>query len=249
MVLIAGAALAALAVIPHGAGGGARSALVQRSGYVQAVRPRSKAVAMRNLATHAAHGKGSAPDALQAAAHAAVRDIEQKYAQAKMHMLEETRVEAPTTDGLFLSAFKQMLEQERSGAKPAVAAGEPVAMGLPEPDKNPDKIMLKMYMESECPACRKFSTTIVKEVLAAEGLGDVIDFEYVAWGWGAIKTPPTERQLELDPHAGYDVLNHTAQLLPVLQQLKDPRVQAGLAAQPDILYQVGVCAHEGARTC
>jgi len=120
-----------------------------------------------------------------------------------MHMLEETRVEAPTTDGLFLSAFKQMLEQERSGAKPAVAAGEPVAMGLPEPDKNPDKIMLKMYMESECPACRKFSTTIVKEVLAAEGLGDVIDFEYVAWGWGAIKTPPTERQLELDPHAGW----------------------------------------------
>ena len=78
---------------------------------------------------------------------------------------------------------------------------------------------------------------------------DVDDFEYVAWGWGAIKTPPTERQLELDPHAGYDVLNHTAQLLQVLQQLKDPHVQAGLAAQPDILYQVGVCAREGARTC
>lgn len=81
-----------------------------------------------------------------------------------------------------------------------------------------DKVVLTMYMESECPACRRFSTTIIKEILAAPGVGDIVDFRAVPWGWGRVIEAPTPQQAKGDPHA-FNVLNRTAELLPVLARL------------------------------
>ena len=71
-----------------------------------------------------------------------------------------------------------------------------------------------MMPTSECPACRKFSTTYVKDMLEAEGVGEIVDFQFVAWGWGVIEALPTQQQLELNPKAtaGDNILNHTSQV-------------------------------------
>ena len=121
----------------------------------------------------------------------------------------------------------------QSAGKVATQAKSKLAAGK-EPD---NKVVLKMYMESECPACRKFSTTYVKEILNAQGVGDVVDFKIVPWGWGVIQESPTEKQLELNPKTDYsdNVLNHTAQLLPVLRSMENPT-----AAVPSLLFQ---CQH------
>jgi len=81
-----------------------------------------------------------------------------------------------------------------------------------------DKVVLTMFMESECPACRRFSTTIVKQILDAPGVGNIVDFRAVPWGWGTVVEAPTERQLKTDPHA-FNILNRTRQLLPILTRL------------------------------
>ena len=77
-----------------------------------------------------------------------------------------------------------------------------------------------MMPKSECPACRKFSTTYVKDMLEAEGVGDIVDFQYVAWGWGVIEALPTQQQLELNPKAtaGDNILNHTSQVALLVQK-------------------------------
>ena len=81
-----------------------------------------------------------------------------------------------------------------------------------------DKVALTMYMESECPACRRFSTTIVKQILEAPGVGEIVDFRAVPWGWGKVVEAPTAQQLKANPEA-FNVLNRSAQLLPILSRL------------------------------
>ncbi len=51
-------------------------------------------------------------------------------------------------------------------------------------------------------------------MLEAEGVGDIVDFQFVAWGWGVIEALPTQQQLELNPRAtaGDNILNHTSQV-------------------------------------
>jgi len=89
------------------------------------------------------------------------------------------------------------------------------AKELTTPD---DKVVLTMYMESECPACRRFSTTIIKEILAAPGVGEIVDFRAVPWGWGRVIEAPTPQQARNNPEA-FNILNRTAQLLPILERL------------------------------
>lgn len=43
----------------------------------------------------------------------------------------------------------------------------------------------------------------MKEILNAQGVGDIVDFKVVPWGWGVIEAAPTEKQLELNPKADY----------------------------------------------
>ena len=121
----------------------------------------------------------------------------------------------------------------------AAAPAEPAAKGA---DQKPEKILLKMYMESECPACRKFSTTYLKEILNAQGMGDIVDFKIVPWGWGVIESAPTEKQLELNPKADYsdNVLNETSKLMPILTAIQNRNARV-----PSLMFQ---CQH-GFREC
>ena len=95
-------------------------------------------------------------------------------------------------------------------------------LGMVTPD---DKITVNMFMESECPACRKFSTHVVKEILDAPGVGDIVDFRPVPWGWGMIIEAPTAKQLKADPHA-INMLNRYLALPPAAHA--PPRTRAPL---------------------
>jgi len=124
---------------------------------------------------------------------------------------------------------------------------EKVEMPMKELTTPDDKVVLTMYMESECPACRRFSTTIVKEILAAPGVGEIVDFRAVAWGWGQVVEAPTQKQLQVDPHA-YNILNRTAQLMPILARL------GALGAEtPPIHFEcqhgAGECAGNAVESC
>ena len=217
----------------------------EAKGLVQKVRADSKAQALKNVATHAlAAMPAGAPAKVAASGKVAAgkssADIKAAaQAMAKTHMLEEASGQEENERPTFLTAYKDMLEQKNGDATPAE---KDQALVVGSPDKNPDKVLVKMYMESKCPACRKFSTTYVKEMLEAKGVGDVVDFEYVAWGWGQIESAPTEKQLELNPKADYsnNLLNHTSQLMPILNQykaLKDPKVGMKI---PNLVYN---CQH------
>ena len=74
------------------------------------------------------------------------------------------------------------------------------------------KVTVVMYMESECPSCRRFSTTYLRQVLQAPGVGDIIDLKIVPWG-NAKVTDFTD--------AG-KVFNTTQQLTSILEQLQTP---------------------------
>jgi hypothetical protein len=41
-------------------------------------------------------------------------------------------------------------------------------------------------MESQCPMCKKLSTTYIKQMLATQEMRDIVDFRFVPWGNGAI---------------------------------------------------------------
>jgi hypothetical protein len=73
--------------------------------------------------------------------------------------------------------------------------------------------------------------------LDAKGVGDVVDFEFVAWGWGVVEEAPTEKQLEINPKADYkdNVLNHTSQLEPIMKLMLNPKAKV-----PALMYQ---CQH------
>lgn len=86
-----------------------------------------------------------------------------------------------------------------------------------------------------------------QEILAAPGVGDIVDFRAIPWGWGTVIEAPTEKQKQLDPHA-YNVLNRTAQLMPILA-----RLGAIGAKTPPIHFECqhgeGECAGNAMESC
>lgn len=83
--------------------------------------------------------------------------------------------------------------------------GKPEKSSLFQESK--DKIQVRLYMESQCPMCKKFSTTYIKQMLATKEMRDIVDFRFVPWGNGAIMDGRTKA-----------VLNTSALLKPVLEQ-------------------------------
>ena len=85
------------------------------------------------------------------------------------------------------------------------------------------KVTVTMYMESECPACRRFSTTYLKQMLDA--VGDVVDLKIVPWGNGKVTDA---KQADI-------VFNSTALLGPLLKGMRNPG-----STQPQLRFQ---CQH------
>lgn len=46
----------------------------------------------------------------------------------------------------------------------------------------PSKVQVRLYMESECPACKMLVTQVVSTVLNAPGMTSIMDFKLVPWG-------------------------------------------------------------------
>jgi hypothetical protein len=97
------------------------------------------------------------------------------------------------------------------------------------PDVNTDKVLVKLYMESQCPACRRFSTTYLKDIVEAPGMSDILDLEFVPFGNGRVIDPSA------DPNSAGFVVNHTSLLLPLLQEMAEPW-------HPKPAFQI-VCQH------
>jgi hypothetical protein len=89
-----------------------------------------------------------------------------------------------------------------------------------------EKVQLSMFMESRCPGCRHWSTTVLKEVLESPGMADIVDFHAVAWGWGTVLEAPTAAQMARNDTSGNKV-NTTGSLLSLLQSLGSPDAKAG----------------------
>ena len=78
--------------------------------------------------------------------------------------------------------------------------------------KGSSKVTVTIYMESECPSCRRFSTTYLKQVLQAPGVGEIIDLKIVPWGNAKVT----------DFEDASTTFNTTQQLTSILEQLKTP---------------------------
>jgi len=116
---------------------------------------------------------------------------------------------------------------------------EKIRSGPPQPTTTPNnKVVITMYMESECPACRKFSTTLVKEILDAPGVGDIVDFRPIPWGWGSVLEAPTPQDLK--QNITFNTLNRTTQLLPILARLGSQDTAGTYAAPPPLQFR---CQH------
>jgi len=125
---------------------------------------------------HSAEAKGSV-QAVQARNQAiAMHDIVAYSASSKV---ATGKMVAHVQAAAKHAAATHMLEA--SGPEDSALKQEAERLVVGSKYKNPDKILIKMFMESKCPACRQFSTTYVKQILETPGLRDVVDFEYVAW--------------------------------------------------------------------
>ena len=126
------------------------------------------------------------------------------------------------------SALADALQAEVDATAKAYAV-TPMLMST-GPDENKDKVLVKLYMESQCPACRRFSTTYLKDIVEAPGMSDIMDLEYVPFGYGKVLRPLRAGEGDLD-----NWLNHTSELLPLLQQMTEPW-------KPKPVFKV-VCQH------
>lgn len=77
-------------------------------------------------------------------------------------------------------------------------------------DVHPGKVHVTIYMESRCPACRKYTTTYLKQVI--EEVGNIVQLRVVPFG-NADATSATDEAVKY---------NTTALLKPLLKQLESP---------------------------
>ena len=147
-------------------------------------------------------GAPAVPGELLAAAGAHAAAVKRKGSMARYHLQD---VSAAGRAALLHSARTQLAEEV-----PVPPPGE-------RPETN-EKVHVSMYMESRCPGCRHWSTTVLKEVFEAPGMADIVDFHAVAWGWGQVVEAPTAAQMARNETAGNRV-NTTVSLLSLLQSL------------------------------
>jgi protein-disulfide isomerase len=175
---------------------------------IQRINNNLRSIAEKNIKAHAINYRSNAQSSSRTASEkvvagkssAEIRAASVSYAKSRSLVSHSA---LPTTEALAPSS------PQSSGT-----SSTPAQANIGKPDPNPDKVLVKMYMESKCPACRKFSTTYVKEILNAKGVSDIVDFEFISWGWGVVEAAPTEKQIEINPKASFadNVLNHSQQV-------------------------------------
>ena len=116
---------------------------------------------------------------------------------------------------------QQHLQQSAKKAAKAVALAHrsekaprkrKAAPGMVSLDADPGKVQVTIYMESLCPACRKYTTTYLKQVLEAPGVGKIIDLRVVPFG-----------NADATDAANVDIKYNTTKLLkPLLMQMESP---------------------------
>ena len=190
-------------------------AAAEKAGLVQAVSTRSKMNVVHNVITTAVT---PAPAAVKKAAVAAVQK----------HLLDQTAPAAedaaPTAAGGTPADFaKDPSDEADVPLSNVLRVGEKffgTQLLTTSADPNKQKVLVKMYMESECPACRRFSETYLKDIVEAPGMTDIMDLEFVPFGHGKILRPITPEDVKEDPtgQLQLNVMNHTSQLLPILKQ-------------------------------
>jgi hypothetical protein len=106
-------------------------------------------------------------------------------------------------------AAKAVALAHRSEKAPSKRKATPSMVSL---DADPGKVQVTIYMESLCPACRKYTTTYLKQVLEAPGVGKIIDLRVVPFG-----------NADATDAANVDIKYNTTELLkPLLMQMESP---------------------------
>jgi len=77
-------------------------------------------------------------------------------------------------------------------------------------DKSKEKVLVKLYTESECAECSRYTTTYVKQML--HHIGSIVDLKVVPFGKAVVSKEPSKKDLELDFKAGYKQLTSLSQV-------------------------------------
>ena len=85
-------------------------------------------------------------------------------------------------------------------------------------DVHPDKVLVQMFMEAECPNCKRYTNTYMSHILSAKGVGDIVDFEWVPWGRS--KTMEKVFSVQAGPDPVY-VVNKTDALESLIDRMHD----------------------------
>jgi len=173
-------------------------------GLVQGIRPESTASALQNIIAHAtkATAEGMTTAYIRAAAVHAVRT----------HILAEKR----PTPSLLRDQLKEAVEE--AAARETAAADSELNIMTNLADANPQKVLVKMYLEADCPTCSRFTREYMHYLLNESSpayIGNIVDFEYLAWGTGKVEKEKNGL-VEAD-----DVLNKTIELKPVLHEMEE----------------------------
>ena len=79
--------------------------------------------------------------------------------------------------------------------------------------------LVKMFLETNCPSCRQFTRTCMANIMNADGISEILDFEYISFGYGTIDeaVPDVRNRTKTDEVQ----LDSVDELKPVLHTIED----------------------------
>jgi len=134
------------------------------------------------------------------------RDRQEAEAKKRKPRSQSRQLPLPVTDSAAPPAIAPARALQTKSQAKATAAGRKVSLD----NVGPGKVHVTIYMESQCPAFRKYTTTYLKQVL--QEVGDIVHLRVVPFG-NADATSATDEAVKY---------NTTALLKPLLEQLESP---------------------------
>ena len=174
-----------------------RDQAVLASGYVQPVSGGSNERAIRNVVSQALTNAGG--QRLNSAVGDAVRT----------HLLARNRPMPSLRESAKMASVVDAASAEQ----------EENLMMSNLADVNPDRVLVKMFLESNCPSCRQFTRTCMANIMNADGISEIMDFEYISFGYGTIDeaVPDVRNRTKTDEVQ----LDSVDELKPVLHTIED----------------------------